>query len=89
MQTDSRGWFESDEMFAARVKLSQSAPAKSKAAQSSAKAPAPAKAARSLPSTTNWVTPQTKKQPASNAKATKKPATGGSVFAAMMDSDSD
>jgi hypothetical protein len=76
------------------TRLMRCLPRESRQQQQQQSAPKKAQPAKSsLPATTNWVTPQSKKQPdAWNVKTAnkKKPAAGGgSVFAAMMDSDSD
>lgn len=89
-QMSSRGWFESDEDFEARLKAARAAwEAKVKASKKKKPAAkAPGGGGSSLPSTTKWVTPASTKKPV--AKSKPKPARGGGVFAAMMmDSDSD
>jgi len=89
-QTSSRGWFETDEAFEARVKASESAwNARRKQAKKKTSKPSTGAAPARQPSAANkWVTPSAAK-PKVAPKAAK-PSRGGGVFAAMMmDSDSD
>lgn len=102
LQESSRGWFESDEDFAARVQVSRVSTKPSTATSSKKSAPAkPAAAAAAAGKGASWVTPgasawgtagaKHKTGPkTATAKAAGKSGGGGGVFAAMMmDSDSD
>ena len=91
MQEASRGWFETDETFEARVEAS-TAEWKAKCKKAPQKKPAGGSGTgkSALPSTTDWVTPGVRKGGAwAKPAETKKSASVG-LFAAMMnDSDSD
>jgi hypothetical protein len=91
LQQQSRGWFESDEIFQARVQQSLSSWNNQK--KNAKKATKPASTSKptsmSLPTTAKWVTPASRGKPAP-IKQANKPSTSGGLFAAMMnDSDSD
>jgi hypothetical protein len=84
LEENSRGWFESDESFEARVQASRIA-TKPTAASKKAAAKPVASAAK-----TSWVIPGAKKKAATKTASKSKAKGGGSVFQAMMmDSDSD
>mmetsp|Transcript_3915 Transcript_3915/g.5137 ORF Transcript_3915/g.5137 Transcript_3915/m.5137 type:complete len:433 (+) Transcript_3915:99-1397(+) len=90
LEEESRGWFESDEAFEARLRSSKASfkpPAKKKAASKSAGGGG--NSANS--SKTSWSTPGSRKTTSSsNSKKNSTKGNAGSVFAAMMmDSDSD
>lgn len=89
----SRGWFEDDDAFEARLAASQSAFTAKEKQKSTSKKPASSGGGyKATPVAAKWVTPgaQPKKSAWGKPDAKKKPASGGSVFAAMMvDSDSD
>ncbi|GAX24320.1 hypothetical protein FisN_4Lh436 [Fistulifera solaris] len=91
LEQQSRGWFESDEIFQARVQQSLSSWNNQK--KNAKKATKPASKSKptsmSLPTTAKWVTPASRGKPAPKQQ-TNKPSTSGGLFAAMMnDSDSD
>lgn len=94
LEEASRGWFEDDQAFGARVAASRAAAA-AKAKQKSSKKSSAAGAGYKAPSANKWVLPgaQQKKGTGAWGKPVAKKKTsnrGGSVFAAMMmDSDSD
>jgi hypothetical protein len=94
LEQASRGWFESEEIFQARVRSCQENFQKSVMATKTKKSTTTTTAAKptsALPSTTKWVTPGAKKQTAWSKpnKSTTNTGSGG-LFAAMMnDSDSD
>lgn len=94
LEDDSRGWWETDDAFEARVKASrQAVAAAGKQSKKKGKAAAAGAGGRAgnLPSSAKWVVPgastaRGKKPTAAKNKAPR----GGGVFAAMMmDSDSD
>jgi hypothetical protein len=98
LEQDSRGWFEEDDAFDARLQASRraasaAAAAKSKKNTKSGSGGGGGSSSKSnLPSAAKWVTPggtaaaKAKKAAAAKPKATR----GGGVFGAMMmDSDSD
>jgi len=85
LEDASRGWFETDEMFEARLKAGRATfkpPAKKKGA---------AKSGGSSAAKSSWSTPASRKAPAKSKPRAKQGGGGaGGVFAAMMmDSDSD
>jgi hypothetical protein len=87
----SRGWFEDDDVFKARLAASRSNFAE-KQKSTSKKTPSSGSGYKATPVSAKWVTPgtQPKKSAWGKPATKKKPAGGGSVFAAMMaDSDSD
>jgi hypothetical protein len=94
LEQDSRGWFEEDGAFDARLQASRRAATAAAAKKNSSKkttksASTAASSKSSLPSSAKWVTPGGSKK--TTAAASKPKATrGGGVFGAMMmDSDSD
>ena len=96
LEEASRGWFEDDDTFQARLDISRSrkVPGAGATKSSSGAGKKPGTGSRSVGGTTNWVTPGglAAKQAALGKKAAakSKPKSGGGVFAAMMlDSDSD
>jgi hypothetical protein len=100
LEQESRGWFEEDESFDARLQASRRAAANA-AKNSSSKKSGGSKSAGAggasssksgLPSSAKWVTPGGTAAAAKKKAAAAKPkaARGGGVFGAMMmDSDSD
>ena len=92
LENDSRGWFEDDDAFAARVEISRKA-AKSQGGKS--KAPSKGKApVKPMNASNAWVSTSAPRAKASKPMAAAKPkakaSNVGGVFAAMMlDSDSD
>lgn len=90
-QESSRGWFESDEAFQARVEASRAEwEAKNKKATKKKPAGAGGSGKSALPATTKWVTPGARTGGAWSKPAAKKKApSAGGVFAAMMMDDSD
>jgi hypothetical protein len=98
LEQDSRGWFEEDEAFDARLQASRRAAANAAAAKSSKKSGSKSTSSgggaskSGLPSSAKWVTPGGTAAAAKKKAAAAKPkaARGGGVFGAMMmDSDSD
>jgi len=92
LEEASRGWFESDEAFEARVEASRASWEANNKKTAKKKPSGGASAGKSaLPATTKWVTPGASKGGAWSKPAAKKKQTGsGGLFAAMMnDSDSD
>jgi hypothetical protein len=100
LEQDSRGWFEEDDVFDARLQASRRAASAAAAAKSKKNtksgsgggAGGASSSKSNLPSSAKWVTPggtaaaKAKKAAAAKPKATR----GGGVFGAMMmDSDSD
>lgn len=94
-QEKSRGWYEEDDIFQARITASRAAwEAQDKSAKKVTKKPAVAAATSSSRKPNAWNTTSVSKPraaPVSNSTTKSKPkANGGGVFAAMMmDSDSD
>jgi hypothetical protein len=85
LEENSRGWFESDDSFEARVQASRIATKPTAASKKAAKPAASGMAAK-----TSWVIPGAKKKAASKTATKSKAKGAGSVFQAMMmDSDSD
>lgn len=95
LEEKSRGWYEEDDIFQARITASRAAwEAQDKSAKKVTKKPAVAAATSSSRKPNAWNTTSVSKPraaPVSNSTTKSKPkANGGGVFAAMMmDSDSD
>mmetsp|Transcript_28723 Transcript_28723/g.58830 ORF Transcript_28723/g.58830 Transcript_28723/m.58830 type:complete len:438 (-) Transcript_28723:250-1563(-) len=89
LEEASRGWFEEDEVFMARVEASRSS-ANAKEKQKSRK-PASAGSGYKAKPVASWVTPASskKKAPARSSAKSKAASSGGMFAAMMMDSDSD
>lgn len=89
LEIDSRGWFEEDESFEARVNASKAAWMARLKQQSKKKKPAAGTSTGSAWSTTTTTRKKASAAPKKPAAKSKGKAGGGSVFSMMMDSDSD
>jgi len=96
LEESSRGWYETDDCFEARVKASRTAweatkrrSKKSKASKGAGGGGGGGGGAWNAPKATKWVTPGASKTAAAKPKGNKMPRGGGVFAAMMMDSDSD
>lgn len=86
----SRGWFESDDTFDKRIKISRLAFEKLRKQAAAKKKNTASTNKSSLPASTKWVVPGAKKTNSWAKPAKKSAPANGNLFAAMMnDSDSD
>lgn len=89
LEDASREWFEDDDAFEARLKVSRAA-AQAKEKKKKSQGGSGGGVGYKARPVSSWVTPGANKKKASTKPAAKKKPSGGSVFAAMMmDSDSD
>jgi len=92
LEISSRGWFEEDEEFMARIEASRSIWVANNKKKKSTKSAAKSSGYK-VATSTSWATPTSRKKPTGRGAATKKKSSnnrGGGIFGAMMmASDSD